>query len=287
MANTHRNKYYPSYPSKQILPIFYDVDPEDVKLETELYKSALTEHEEDPGCTDWKEALTSVARIKGWHIKDQRQGEVIEDIVKEVLQKINTTKRDLPAHLVGIDDRVEDIKRLLNCDNTSEVRSVIIHGTGGMGKTTLAKAVFTELSPQFENHSFLLDIQHHSLVKLQKKLVVDLFHFLLPKTFDSEEGNNVIRRMLPSKRVLLVFDGTDENDQSMQLAKYCTLCGPGSRIIITTRNKSVFSMIKVEGFEETISTSSTHYSVRNEDNAFGSCSSTFQQACFQHRFSST
>ncbi|XP_039160699.1 disease resistance protein RUN1-like [Eucalyptus grandis] len=63
--------------------------------------------------------------------------------------------------------------------------------------------------------------------------------------------------MLPNKRVLLVFDGMDENDQSMQLAKYCTLCGPRSRIIITTRNKRVFSMIKVEGFEETISTSST------------------------------
>lgn len=60
---------------KKILPIFYDVDPSDVKLESKLYKSALNKHEEKYGCTrvkTWKEALTTVARIKGWHLKDQR-----------------------------------------------------------------------------------------------------------------------------------------------------------------------------------------------------------------------
>ena len=60
---------------KEILPIFYDVDPLDVKFETNLYKSVLRTLEEDLGCAEvkpWKEALTTVARIKGWHIKDQR-----------------------------------------------------------------------------------------------------------------------------------------------------------------------------------------------------------------------
>lgn len=60
---------------KEILPIFYDVDPLDVKLQTELYKSDLTKHEKDLGCIEvklWKEALTMVAEIKGWHLKDQR-----------------------------------------------------------------------------------------------------------------------------------------------------------------------------------------------------------------------
>ncbi|KAF8008099.1 hypothetical protein BT93_K1934 [Corymbia citriodora subsp. variegata] len=246
-------------PGKQILPIFYDVDPLDVKLETELYRGALREHEEELGCTEvkpWKEALTTVARIKGWHIKDQRQGEVIEDITKEISQNITTRKRDLPTYLVGIDDRVEDIKRLLNCHDTSDVRFVIIHGIGGMGKTTLVNAVFNQLSPQFEGHSFLLNIQDCVIEKMQRKLVADLFNFLLPETYDFEEGNNIIRRRLPNKQVLLVFDGMDENGQCMQLVQCCTLCGPGSRIIITTTDKRVFSMTKVEGFEENISTRS-------------------------------
>lgn len=64
---------------KEILPIFYNVEPSDVKLETELYKSTLRKHEEDLGCTlvkPWKEALTTVATIKGWHIKDKRRSHI-------------------------------------------------------------------------------------------------------------------------------------------------------------------------------------------------------------------
>ncbi|KAF8008116.1 hypothetical protein BT93_K1948 [Corymbia citriodora subsp. variegata] len=85
----------------------------------------------------------------------------------------------------------------------------------------------------------------------------DLFNFSLPETFDFEEGNNMIKRRLPNKQVLLVFDGMDEIGQCMQLLKCCTLCGPGSRIIITTQNKSIFPVIKVDQFGENISTKST------------------------------
>ncbi|KAL3735306.1 hypothetical protein ACJRO7_024439 [Eucalyptus globulus] len=59
---------------KVILPIFYDVNPDDVKLKTQLYLDALEKHEEKFGIYDvqqWKEALTEVARIKGWGLKDK------------------------------------------------------------------------------------------------------------------------------------------------------------------------------------------------------------------------
>ncbi|KAL3714777.1 hypothetical protein ACJRO7_006645 [Eucalyptus globulus] len=258
---THMVESYGQSPKKQILPIFYDVDPWDVKLETELYRSALMKHEEDLGCTEvepWKEALTTVARIKGWHMKDQRQGEVIDDVIKKVSHMIIIRKRDLPTYLVGIDDRIEDIEKLLNHGDTGDVRFVIIHGMGGIGKTTLAKAIFNELFYGFEGHSFLSNILEsspcHGIVKMQRKLVADLFNFSLPETFDFEDVNNMIRNRLPNKRVLLVFDGMDENDQFMQLAKHCTSCGPGSRIIITTRDKCVFPKIKAEELEENILT---------------------------------
>ncbi|KAL3714771.1 hypothetical protein ACJRO7_006640 [Eucalyptus globulus] len=255
---------YGQSPEKQILPIFYDVDPWDVKLETDLYTSALTKHEEDLGCTEvkpWKEALTTVARIKGWHMKDQRQGEVIDDVIKKVSRMIIIRKRDLPTYLVGIDDRIEDIEKLLNHADTGDVRFVIIHGMGGIGKTTLAKAIFNELFSRFEGHSFLSNIPEsspcHGIVKMQRKLVADLLNFSLPETFDFEDVNNMIRNRLPNKRVLLVFDGMDENDQFMQLVRHCTSCGPGSRIIITTRDKCVFPKIKAEGLEENILTGYT------------------------------
>ncbi|KAF8023260.1 hypothetical protein BT93_F0689 [Corymbia citriodora subsp. variegata] len=248
---------------KRILPIFYDVDPEDVELETELYQSALTKHEEVLGCPEvkpWKDALTRVAGIKGWHIKDGRQGEVIDEIIGKVSQMIRIRKRHLPTYLIGIDDRVEDIKKLLNYYDTCDVRFVVIHGIGGMGKTTLAKAVFDQLSSQFEGYSFLSNILEScpccGIEKMQRKLIADLFGFLVDETFDMDEGNDIIRKRLPYKRVVIVFDGMDKEDQFMQLAKHCKLCCPGSRIIITTRDKSIFPMTKAEGLEKNISTES-------------------------------
>lgn len=50
-----------------IMPIFFDVDPDDVKLKTGLYQGALHKHEEKFGCDvaqQWKEAMKEVARIK-------------------------------------------------------------------------------------------------------------------------------------------------------------------------------------------------------------------------------
>ncbi|XP_039169514.1 toll/interleukin-1 receptor-like protein [Eucalyptus grandis] len=59
---------------KVILPIFYDVNPDDVKLKTRLYLDVLKKHEKEFGLDEirqWKEALTEVARIKGWGMKDK------------------------------------------------------------------------------------------------------------------------------------------------------------------------------------------------------------------------
>ncbi|KAF8041393.1 hypothetical protein BT93_A0101 [Corymbia citriodora subsp. variegata] len=59
---------------KEIMPIFYDVEPCDVKLKSHLYVGALEEHEEKYGPQTrrkWEDALKSVAQIKGWELKKQ------------------------------------------------------------------------------------------------------------------------------------------------------------------------------------------------------------------------
>ncbi|XP_039165589.1 TMV resistance protein N-like [Eucalyptus grandis] len=56
-----------------ILPIFFDVDPNDVKLKTGLYHDAFQKHEQKFGSNlvqQWKEALMEVAHVKGWDLKD-------------------------------------------------------------------------------------------------------------------------------------------------------------------------------------------------------------------------
>lgn len=60
---------------KSILPIFFDVEPEDVKLKTPLYKADFERHKiEFPDEVEaWRTALEEVDKFKGWNVKkDQR-----------------------------------------------------------------------------------------------------------------------------------------------------------------------------------------------------------------------
>ncbi|KAK3431019.1 hypothetical protein EUGRSUZ_L00496, partial [Eucalyptus grandis] len=59
---------------KEIMPIFYNVKPRDVRLMSPLYVHDLKEHEKKFGCQTrlkWEDALKSVAKIKGWELKSQ------------------------------------------------------------------------------------------------------------------------------------------------------------------------------------------------------------------------
>ena len=60
-----------------VLPIFYDVEPSDVKKQTGTFEQAFIDHQK---CFDvnikevetWRIALKEVAIIKGWHLQDRK-----------------------------------------------------------------------------------------------------------------------------------------------------------------------------------------------------------------------
>ncbi|XP_039162979.1 toll/interleukin-1 receptor-like protein [Eucalyptus grandis] len=62
--------------NKEILPIFLDVEPVDVKLKTNLYNQTLSKRQKTL-CSEaesWQKALIAVGKIKGWNLKkDERE----------------------------------------------------------------------------------------------------------------------------------------------------------------------------------------------------------------------
>lgn len=60
---------------KSIVPIFFDVELDDIRLKTPLYSYALLEHEKKfpLKVQAWRAALAEVGKIKGWNCKkDER-----------------------------------------------------------------------------------------------------------------------------------------------------------------------------------------------------------------------
>ncbi|KAB1227788.1 TMV resistance protein N [Morella rubra] len=59
-----------------ILPIFYHVHPSAVRKQTDSFAQAFEKHEKDPEVDmeqiqTWRDALTQVANISGWHVQDR------------------------------------------------------------------------------------------------------------------------------------------------------------------------------------------------------------------------
>ncbi|XP_021824902.1 TMV resistance protein N-like, partial [Prunus avium] len=249
--------------SKQqmVWPVFYKVDPSDVRHQRGSYGEALANHErkfEDEKLTNdderkfqdnmkkvlrWKEALTMAASLAGspyW--EGCRETEFIHNIVNGIsLKLLNDTHINVAKYQVGIEDRLQDLRYLLDVDG-NDVRMVGICGSGGIGKTTVAKAVYNSLVHVFEGGCFLGNIRERSipyggLVDLQNFLLYEILRGKEIEVTSADKGINVIKERLSHKKVLVIVDDVDHLDQLNNLVGGCDWFGLGSRIIITTRDK--------------------------------------------------
>ncbi|PRQ23342.1 putative P-loop containing nucleoside triphosphate hydrolase, leucine-rich repeat domain, L [Rosa chinensis] len=154
------------------------------------------------------------------------------------------TPLNVATYPVGIKSRVEDILEYLNIGQDNP-HMVGIWGIGGIGKSTLAKAVYNSISHEFEHSCFLSIVKEPSfsdggLVQPQNDFLSKIERNPL-KVTNVDEGIIVLKQKLSQKRVLLVLDNVNHLDQLRALAGGCDWFGPSSRIIITTRDTNLLN----------------------------------------------
>ncbi|KAH8522770.1 hypothetical protein H0E87_003419 [Populus deltoides] len=226
-----------------VVPVFYEVDPDDVSMQTGVFAEAFASHEKNMDNKDmeeWREALRKVADLKGPVLRDRYEAQFIQDIVKEVGKKLNRMILHVPPYLVGIESRVKEIRSWLQ-DGSDKVGIAILHGFGGVGKTTIAKTVFNQNFHEFDSWSFLRDVretsnQPNGLVKLQRRLHSDILKGEPQKINNVDEGTIKIQNALVNKRVLVVLDDVDRLDQLDKVIGDRNQLYQGSKIIVTARH---------------------------------------------------
>ncbi|TYH81444.1 hypothetical protein ES332_D03G201200v1 [Gossypium tomentosum] len=190
----------------------------------------------------WRNALKEVADIGGMVLQDRHESQFILDIVKEVQNKLHLISLYVPPYLVGIDSLVTQINQWLEQDGANKVCIATICGIGGIGKTTIAKVVYNQNIPMFEGYSFLADVRETSqdcngLVRLQRQLISDILKGKSHKIYNRDNGINKIKEVVCCRRVLLVLDDVDELETIRKLLGTQIPFHPGSKIIITSRNR--------------------------------------------------
>ncbi|KAM5575294.1 disease resistance protein RUN1-like [Rosa sericea] len=280
-----------------VFPIFYHVDPSDVRNQAGSFGKAFEKHEDRhqvpswwrraiegaiiqaevigrtvTGFSDntsdvreqyeaghhgtekiarWRTALKGAANLAGFDIADRPEAEFINSIVDEICRQLITPYLNLAVYPVGIDSRVDRISNCLGVGLDDDVRMVGIWGMGGIGKTTVAKAIYNKFYHDFDSRSFLADVREtakdsNGKIALQERLLSDVLKPIKTVVGDVSRGINVIRERLGSKKVLVIVDDVDHEDQLHALAIRHDSFGLGSRIIITTRDRHLLELVKVD-----------------------------------------
>ncbi|KAL3727296.1 hypothetical protein ACJRO7_032090 [Eucalyptus globulus] len=235
-----------------VFPIFYKVEPADVQGQKGCFGEAFhySGRRFDPDSTEeWKQALREVSSLQGWQFANGYEGELVKSVVQDVLNELKkVVELDFSKNLVGIDSHVEEVMKLIN-NSSGATLCVGIYGMEGIGKTTLVKVIYNKLLNQFEHCSFIADIREscnrNGISYLQNQLIRDILRRNI-RLHNTDHGIHIISSELKDKKVLIILDDVDTTDQLARLTGNPNWFAPGSRIFVTTRDKSVLNRARVD-----------------------------------------
>ena len=165
--------------------------------------------------------------------------------IQTVLKNVPKPLLDVAKYPTGVEDKLQDFERAMLQRHQQQVKAKVVGivGIGGVGKTTLAKALFNSKRSGYHESSFLYDVRETSVTKslsyLQRKLIEDLKHTKNIKIESPDQGIGILKRHLSHWHALIIIDDVDHADQLDGLLPMKDILHPESLILVTTRDKHV------------------------------------------------
>ena len=181
---------------------------------------------------------------------------MIEDISTDVFNKLNNSAQSSDfGNLVGMSTHMIKLKLLLRL-GSNEVRMIGFWGPSGIGKSTIARVLFSQYSREFQFSVFMENIkrrcprpcsdEYSAKLKLQEEFMYQIINQEDMKI----QHLGVVEDRLKDKRVLAILDDVDHSMQIDAIAKEARWFGPGSRIIITTQDKGLLNPRRIDDIYE-------------------------------------
>ncbi|XP_034676358.1 disease resistance protein RUN1-like isoform X2 [Vitis riparia] len=227
-------------PGRMVMPVFYHVDASEVRDQIGSCEVFLS-HERDAEETKekvnrWRAALREASNLVGWPLHNQYESQLIKEIITDILRRLNCELLQVDYDTVGMEFRLKKLLSLINL-KLDKVLMIGINGISGIGKTTIAKAIYNKISYHFQSTIFLTNVGENSR---GHHLNLPQFQQLLDDASIGTHGRT------KNKRVLLVVDDVDRLSQVEFLVKLRDSFSLRSRIIFTTRDRHLLNVAKLD-----------------------------------------
>ncbi|CAO2142929.1 unnamed protein product [Urochloa humidicola] len=224
----------------------------------DLFKKSKARHTIAGAIEDMKKRLQEVA--------DRRDRFSIAVARPPPLLKLDPRLADMhkeAAQLIGIDSAsakltdmllsfsycygdadVSGSRKKMKIDSSNKMKIVSVVGVGGLGKTTLAKAVYDELKPRYDCGAFLSVGRKPDLAQVFKDIFFLLDaeeHKVIRKVTNQQLLIGELRKFLQKRRYFIVIDDVWEVSTLKTIKSALVENDSGSRVVATTRNRDVAS----------------------------------------------
>ncbi|OMO87989.1 hypothetical protein CCACVL1_08614 [Corchorus capsularis] len=240
-----------------VYPIFYDVDPSDLRNQRNSVEEAFKKHETNKKISkeemqSWRRGLGDVPEIIGWdnHKKDQHEAKFLERIVENITKLIS---KEYPAESISllpskgiIPSKSAELAggQIMEALKDDGVNIIGLWGMGGVGKTTLVKEVGRQAkeSKLFAEVVIVTVSQNPNIGKLQKEIAESLKLTLNNKT-DVGRREQLCAALLQKKEsILIILDDLWRELDLMEVGiLFDELQHKGCKILLTTRFERVCS----------------------------------------------
>nr|AXU93616.1 RPP4/RPP5-like protein [Arabidopsis thaliana] len=236
---------------QMVIPVFYGVDTSEVRKQIggfgDVFKKTCEDKPEDQK-QRWVKALTDISNLAGEDLRNgPSEAAMVEKIANDVSNKLFPLAKGF-GDFVGIEDHIKAVKSIL-CLESKEARIMVgIWGQSGIGKSTIGRALFSQLSSQFHHRAFITykSTSCSDVSGMKLSWEKELLSEILGQKDIKIEHFGVVEQRLKHKKVLILLDDVDNLEFLKTLVGKAEWFGSGSRIIVITQDRQLLKAHEID-----------------------------------------